>query len=166
PGVRRRGPDPGIGKRKDAVGRGMAHGPSAAQRTARGVPAAVALADVRLPLREDLREHAGHRRAETPREALGDVLLLGEVEDGLGLDARARDVVDAAEAVRESELDALVAGPQKAREDVGRLLQALAAALADHVDELLVDVVQHRERVALLLLVDRSERVEERLVLA
>src|SRR5262249_45970893 len=60
----------------------------------------------------------------------------------------------------------LVAGPRRPREVVGVFFQRLAPPLLHDVDELLVDVVEHRLGVALLLLLRRRERIEERLVLA
>ena len=45
-------------------------------------------------------------------------------------------------------------------------MEPLSPPLPHDIDELLVDFVQHRLRVALLLLVDRRERIEEGLVLA
>jgi hypothetical protein len=68
--------------------------------------------------------------------------------------------------VGEAEFDALGAGPHEAAEQFGRFLQALAAALAHHVDELLVDVVEQQLRVLLVLGVLRREGIEEALVLA
>jgi LPS sulfotransferase NodH len=49
---------------------------------------------------------------------------------------------------------------------LGRFLQAIAATLAHHADELPVHVFQQLLRMPLLLFVHRQERVEEALVLA
>ena len=48
----------------------------------------------------------------------------------------------------------------------GRFLQALAASLAHHLDELLVDLVEHLLRMLPLRWILGHERVEEVLVLA
>src|SRR4051812_13584103 len=82
------------------------------------------------------RERVGDRRAEALRHLLGEALLYRVVDDLLGLDDIARHRVQGAEAVGEPELDALLAGPEEAAEHVGCFLQALAASLAHHVDEL------------------------------
>jgi len=91
-------------------------------------------------LRQGLQEGLGGARAQPLGELLEVVLLGREVDHGLGLDHVARDAVEASEPVGEPELDGPLAGPHQAREDLGRLLEALAAALADRLDELLVDL--------------------------
>ena len=60
-------------------------------------------------------ERGCRARAEALGEALGDVLARREVDDLLGLDHLARDVVDAAERVGESELDALLRRSRRGR---------------------------------------------------
>src|SRR5262249_5342231 len=110
-------------------------------------------------------ERLGHARAEPFRDALGDVLLLRVIDDLLGLDDLASDVVDAPQAVREAELDRFRARPDQAAEQVRRFLQPLATALADDVDELLVDLAEQLLRLGHLPRLERRERVEKRLVL-
>ena len=64
------------------------------------------------------------------------------------------------------ELDAALAGPEQAGEQIRRFLQARAAAVAHDLDELLVDLVEHRLRMRLVLGRHRREAVEKALVLA
>src|SRR2546429_376169 len=68
-------------------------------------------------------------RAQPLRQLLEHVLLRGEIDDLLGLDHLARHVIEAAQAVGEPELHALLAGPDQSREHVGRLLQTVAAPM-------------------------------------
>src|SRR5215218_1806633 len=82
-------------------------------------------------------QRIGHCRSEAARDAFGDAFALSEVDDVFGLDDLSRDVVDAAEGVGESELDAAGADPQQAGEEVRRFLQPLAPALPHDADELL-----------------------------
>src|SRR5258708_22279420 len=87
------------------------------------------------------------------------------MEDVLGLDHLARDEIDAPKTIRKSQLNASGAGPQQPRENIRALLETLAPPLPHDIDELLVNFVQHRLRVTLLLFIDRRKRIEEGLVL-
>src|SRR6185312_2977422 len=89
-------------------------------------------------------------RAEAARDRFEHAVLGRVFHELLGLDHVARHRLGASEAVGEPELDALLPGPDEPGEHVGRLLQALPAALAHDVDELLVDLLDHLLRVLLL----------------
>jgi 16S rRNA C1402 (ribose-2'-O) methylase RsmI len=56
--------------------------------------------------RSRAQQRLGARAPETTREALGDILLRSEVDHLLGLDHVAGDVLDAAQAIGQTELDA------------------------------------------------------------
>ena len=60
--------------------------------------------------------------AEALGQARGHVLVLGVVDDVLGLDDIARDLVQAAETVGQPERDRLLAAPGQAAEELGRFL--------------------------------------------
>src|SRR5437660_4439982 len=77
--------------------------------------------------------------AKPLRKLLEDILLGSVVDDFLGLDHLARHILEAAERIREAELDALLARPDEPGERLGRFLQSRPAALAHNADELLVD---------------------------
>src|SRR6185436_1567765 len=98
-------------------------------------------------------------RPEPLRKRLEHVLLRREVDDLLGLDHLARDVVEPAQAVGQPQLHAFLAGPDEAREHLGRFLQPRSAPGAHHLDELLVDLGEHLLRVLLVRLVLRGERI-------
>src|SRR5947208_524455 len=109
-------------------------------KSMRGGSRAIALIDRALPhpgraghrLERRAADRVAEARAQPVGELLEDVLLRREVDDLLGLDHLARHVVEPAQAVGEPELHALLAGPDEPREHVGRLLEAVAAALAHH----------------------------------
>ena len=76
------------------------------------------------------RKRCSRAGAEAPGELLGDGLrVTREVDDVLGLDDLARDVLEAADAVGEAELDAALAGPDQAAEDLGRSPSAACRGL-------------------------------------
>jgi hypothetical protein len=95
-----------------------------------------------------------------------EVLARRKVDDALGFYDLARDVFEAAERVREPQLDAALAGPDETREGLRRLLQPRSPALPHDLDELLLDLADHLLRVLAVLGVLGQERVEEVLVLA
>src|SRR6476620_10829666 len=143
-------------------------------KSMRGESRAIALIDAPLfharRARRGIERRAAERgaeaRAQPLRQLLEDVLPGREIDHLLGLDDVASHVVEAAQAVGEPQLDALLAGPDAAGEHVGRLLQPRAAALAHHLDELLVDLAQHLLRVLHVRRVLGREGIEEILVLA
>ena len=54
-----------------------------------------------------------------------------------------RDRIDAAEIIGQTELDALEHGPHQPREHFPNEIRTFANERPDHVDELLVDVIEH-----------------------
>src|SRR5438132_14073986 len=80
------------------------------------------------------------RRAEFSRQPLGQVFLHREIDDVFRLDHLAGHVVDAAECVGETEIDAARAVPHQPGEEFGRLFEARAAPCLHRGDELLVDL--------------------------
>src|SRR4051794_34573661 len=103
-------------------------------KSMRGGSRAIALIERALPhpgrghrVESGAADRVADARAEPAGQLLEDALLRREVDDLLRLDHFARHVVEAAEAVGEPELHALLAGPDESREHVGRLLQAVAA---------------------------------------
>src|SRR5258706_2144396 len=141
----------------------------------RGGSLAIALMAPRLMdperrARRRFHRRAPQRRAQLRAEALGKLLehvVLGRVVDHLlGLDHLARDVLEAAQPVGEAQLHALLPGPDEPGEHLGRLLQALAAPLAHHGDELPVDLVQHLLGMLPVRRLLRKEGIEEVLVVA
>src|SRR6185295_17327439 len=126
------------------------------------------MAECRLAqLRRSAQAHQGlsGRSAEAAREAFGEVLVGRKVYDVLGLDDLTGDVVYAAQRIGQAELDAPLSGPEQSTEQLRRFLQALAASLLDHVDELPVDVRQELLGVVPLLWVHRRERIQKPFVL-
>src|SRR5258708_4469910 len=111
-------------------------------------------------------QRAREARADALRELVEEVLARREVDDALGFDDLARDVVEAAERIGEPQLDAALAGPDEPGEGLRRLLEARSPALAHDLDELLLDLADHLLRVLAVLGVLGQERVEEILVLA
>src|SRR5579862_1617679 len=101
------------------------------------------LAQLRQPARGGLggraTEGSAERRAHAARERFEEGVFGGVVDQLLGLDHVARHGFGAAVRVGQAQLDALFAGPDEPREELGGFLQALAAAVAHHLDELLVD---------------------------
>src|SRR5512145_2414774 len=60
-----------------------------------------------------------------------------------GLDHLARHVVEVAEVIGQAEPDGFFAVPEQAGEGLGRHLEPLATAFFHHLDELLVNLVEH-----------------------
>src|SRR3990167_2192930 len=105
-----------------------------------------------------------HGRAKLLGQALRDVFATRVIDDFLGLDDVARDVIQIAQLVGQAEFHRLLAAPEKAAEHFGRFLQALTAAGFDHRDELLVNLVQHDLRKGALTFALRAEGIEKAFV--
>src|SRR3990172_9648223 len=89
-----------------------------------------ASAQARRHARGKLQQPCGDAGTEASREFLGDVFLLRVIDDVLGLDDLARHVVEAAERIGQSQLDAAAAAPDQTPKNLPRLFEALAPALA------------------------------------
>src|SRR5262245_13292025 len=107
---------------------GSPTGASAAIPSASGRRYSCCSADSPAAARGEFKQGRHRARAEAAREFLRQVFLLRVVDDVLGLDHFPRHVVEPAQAVGETELNALRAAPDQAREHVRRLLEPLAAA--------------------------------------
>ncbi len=116
------------------------------------------------PQREALR----HTGTELLGEAIERRLLHGVVLDLLLLHHFARHIAGIAQAVDQTELQCLFAGPDQTREQLRMPLdlEPVAAPFFHAVDELLVGGIQHLLPELGLLGLLRLERIEERLVLA
>src|SRR6188768_2147109 len=118
----------------------------------------------RRQLAQGLHRALADRRAKALREAFGHILVRRVVDDLLGLDDFAGDVVQVADLVDQALSQCLFTIPEQTREGLRGLLQARAAPLFHDLDELLMDLVDHRLGEGGLLLVLRRERVEHALV--
>src|SRR3990172_5005140 len=119
----------------------------------------------RNPALRRVADRARHARAEFLGQTIREVFLHREVDDLLGLDDIARHRFQAAVAIRQANLHALLSVPHQAAESVRRLLQALAAPLPDYIDELLMDLREPLLYIFLIRRLGRRERIEEALVL-
>src|SRR5262249_12422030 len=101
------------------------------------------------------------RRADFPRETLGEAFLHAEIDHVFGLDDFARNVTDAAQRVGETELDAALSAPYQAGVELGRFLQPIPAPCLHRRDELLVNLADKLTRVVAVRRRQRREWFEE-----
>src|SRR5690606_37285276 len=75
-------------------------------------------------------------------------------------------IAGAAKSVDQTQVDALLAGPDQPAENVSVLLQAGAASRLDDFDKLRVDAIEQSLHVRDVLGIGRQERIEETLMLS
>src|SRR3989338_8739643 len=118
------------------------------------------LAQRRAALRRET-DRAPVACAEAFRQPIRETFPHGEVHNFFDIDDIACHRFNAAVVIHQSHFHAALAVPHQAAEGVRRFLEALAAPLLYHVDELLMDFGEHLFGVFMLRRVGCRERIDE-----